>query len=281
MAGSNQLALMFGSASPSLTEGDVLEIAHKSVLEPGGSGKAESTLLRDLVRSAAISRGEEAYAEGYALAEDLLQRLDVDTSRAVPTPVDEIADKLGVERMEVGLSNTSIRAIAVASPKRQPRVLLNTSCPFNEKEPGRRFSLAHELCHILHDRTKARELGVVSGPWAPVGIERRANAFAAMLLMPTEAVKLAISCMPVPEDSAQGVVDLASRFGTSITATLEHIGNLQQWDDATRERVRAEMASAAAMPAVPTARSFPSVAKRKRVGRAKRPRHGGRGRGAR
>lgn len=46
------------------------------------------------------------------------------------------------------------------------------------------MTLAHELCHLLVDRSKAAPLMIASTPWAPAEIERRANAFAAELLLP-------------------------------------------------------------------------------------------------
>jgi len=40
------------------------------------------------------------------------------------------------------------------------------------------------FCHILFDREYGTKWALASGPWAPRDLERRANAFAAMLLMP-------------------------------------------------------------------------------------------------
>ena len=44
---------------------------------------------------------------------------------------------------------------------------------------AQRFTLAHELCHMLHDRSYGARLAIASGPWAPWGIEKRANALLA------------------------------------------------------------------------------------------------------
>lgn len=57
---------------------------------------------------------------------------------------------------------------------------------------GERMVLAHELCHLLIDRHQARPLKILSGPWAPPLLERRANAFAAELLLPTAALRAAL-----------------------------------------------------------------------------------------
>ena len=41
---------------------------------------------------------------------------------------------------------------------------------------------------MLYDGGTKRPLGLVDGPWAPEGIEQRANSFAAMFLMPLALV---------------------------------------------------------------------------------------------
>jgi hypothetical protein len=44
----------------------------------------------------------------------------------------------------------------------------------------------------LHDK-EIRAVAIASGPWAPVDLERRANAFAAMFSMPRDVVRRAIA----------------------------------------------------------------------------------------
>jgi len=59
--------------------------------------------------------------------------------------------------------------------------------------------------------------------------------------MPIMIVQRAMSKLPVREDTAGGIRALASGFWTSVSATLEHIGNLKRWDEDNRERVRSEV----------------------------------------
>ena len=72
------------------------------------------------------------------------------------------------------------------------------------KAGRRRFTLAHELCHLLVDRDKGARLAIVSGPWAPLDVERRANAFAAALLMPEAAVAKAVAHATASIDEIEG-----------------------------------------------------------------------------
>lgn len=75
---------------------------------------------------------------------------------------------------------------------------------------------------------------MASGPWAPMDVERRANAFAAMLLMPPQLVSRAIATIADPLESAAGVKQVARRLETSYSATLNHLSNLGYLDSTAR-----------------------------------------------
>lgn len=76
--------------------------------------------------------------------------------------------------------------MVVQLDNRAPLVLLNENCARHADAEGKpmrsgiRFTLAHELCHLLIDRDSGSQLALVSGPWAPKAVEQRANAFAAV-----------------------------------------------------------------------------------------------------
>ena len=105
---------------------------------------------------------------------------------------------------------------------------------------GRHFTLAHELCHLLFDRSVGQRLAVASGPWAPPSLEQRANAFAAMLLMPTEAVRAVVAGMNEAIATEQGISSIARRLETGFSATLWHLRNLGFVDDSSVQRIEAE-----------------------------------------
>jgi hypothetical protein len=65
---------------------------------------------------------------------------------------------------------------------------------------------------MLFDRGYGARLAIASGPWAPRDVEARANAFGAMLLMPTE-------------------------LHTSYKATLEHLKNLNFLSEEEHDRI--------------------------------------------
>ena len=68
---------------------------------------------------------------------------------------------------------------------RAPTIVLNAEGK-NQNPLVRRFSLAHELCHVLLDWNRAEPLALVSGYLTESDLERerRANAFAVRLLCP-------------------------------------------------------------------------------------------------
>jgi len=88
------------------------------------------------------------------------------------------------------------------------------------------MTLAHELCHLLVDRGSATELMVVSTPWAPPEIERRANAFAAELLLPKAGILRAagdaVRSGWVGEESRAALMDEFKVGATVCTHQLEN-----------------------------------------------------------
>jgi hypothetical protein len=80
--------------------------------------------------------------------------------------------------------------LTFADAVRGPTIVLNTVGK-NANPAVRRFSLAHELCHVLFDRVRSEPLAILSGYLTEVGLERerRANAFAVRLLCPESVLR--------------------------------------------------------------------------------------------
>ena len=154
--------------------------------------------------------------------------------------VEAILGRLGVDVAEASLSDRSVWAVAIAGPRHRSGIVWNRNNHFNADSRGLLFTLAHELCHLLFDRDVGHRLAVASGPWAPPSLERRANAFAAMLLMPTEAVRTVVAGMNELISTGQGISSVADRLQTGFSATLWHLRNLGFVDDSSRQRIEAE-----------------------------------------
>ena len=237
--GSCHAALMFGCLAPDVRREDVVRLAEIMAQSSQQSMAEDDPELQQFQQAVAVDESDaRPWAQGYELAEDFIERFGPRPSHThMPVDIYGILADLGVEVVEAQLTDETIRGVAIAGPRRQPCVAWNSVCERNMDEKGRRFTLAHELCHLLFDADAGRSLALASGPWAPVAVEQRANAFAAMLLMPTDVVHAAIADLTEPLDSAQAVSRLADQFNMGFYATLWHLENLGFIDDYTRRRI--------------------------------------------
>ena len=232
--GSCHATLMFGCVAPDIARDDALRLAEAVV------GLHSNTAVRDTLHRARrfcpIDKPDALpWLQGYELAEDFHEMFDGEFATDDSVDIEHILSMLGVTVTELPLSDEKIRGVAIAGPQHRPGIALNPNSSFNMHPWGRRFTLAHELCHLLFDREAGRGLAIASGPWAPLGVERRANAFAAMLLMPPHLVQAAMSNLKCPLRTREGVASVASQLGTGFQSTLRHLGNLGFIDDHDRE----------------------------------------------
>ncbi len=224
---------MLGGVSPELAGEDVRLLRDALVEAVGGQ---DGATLAGLVES----RRDEAlgvpHRDGERFAAELLEDLGAEAS-ADWVDVDKICTDLGIVVRTLELNTDSIRGVAFAGAGFAPQIVLNRTHGFNVNAAGRRFTVAHELCHVLFDRTRARRLAHASGKWASPAIEKRANAFAAYLLMPPALVFDSVEGSRSIDREA--VMQLAGTLQVSQSALVEHLYNLGLIDDVQRERLRA------------------------------------------
>lgn len=175
-----------------------------------------------------------AHDEGYELAEALLDDLDIPMSGRID--VRAILQEFGIAVLSRQLDTATIRGVALAGTGLAPAVIINKNSPFSRNEQGRRFTMAHELCHILYDQNRAKRVTQASGPWAPSGIEKRANAFAAMLLMPRALIER--YRRRYNAWSPERLEEIAGDLVVSVGALTEHLYNLGYINEAEREILR-------------------------------------------
>ena len=237
--GSCQAALMFGSLSPDVRQEDVEQIARKMVGLYSPDGESEGT--RAMCRSAPVEdSGSTSWSQGYELADELHERFDMRFAKGESVDIEGMVDHVGVTLELLRLSDDRIRGVSIVGPQHRAGILFNTRNDANAYPSGRRFTLAHELCHLLFDREAGSRLAMASGPWAPRDIERRANAFAAMLLMPSDLVQRTVSMVTAQLDTMEGVGQVAKRLQAGFLAALRHLTNLGFIDEAEQERIENE-----------------------------------------
>ena len=128
-----------------------------------------------------------AFASGYAAAEFVREALHRD--RAIRFEIEAVFAELGVAVLPMRLGTESIDAVAVWGG-RGPSVILNLDRQHISPERTR-MTLAHELGHLMLDRAGGLPFCEVLGGAVDDFMERRANAFAAELLLPRIVVEQA------------------------------------------------------------------------------------------
>jgi Zn-dependent peptidase ImmA (M78 family) len=94
---------------------------------------------------------------------------------------------------------------------------------------------------LLFDQESGIPLAVASGPWAPLAIEQRANAFAAMFLMPERKCRELVKKYSNDNLELSLIVrNVSKELGTGKKATLEHLRNLGILSEADKELIAEE-----------------------------------------
>ena len=228
---------MFGDLAPNISS----EAAARLLAEYFGAQTDEGipALLKEQMRfDDPAWSSSSPWHSGYSYAHDVLEEVDPDPNTSM-TKLEEMLRNLGVTVKEVQLGEEGPRGVALAGEELRPTILVNSD-NLNNVARGKRFTLAHELCHILYDQSQARSLAHSSTPWAPPSVEQRANAFAAMLLMPPWRAK-----RPEAQNLVElkgGINRLADRLQVSRIALKRHLSNLDEIDPQELEYVLGERA---------------------------------------
>jgi Zn-dependent peptidase ImmA (M78 family) len=235
VGGSCAAQLMWGSLSPTLDAADRRRIVSMllQVYAPGSETAELAGMVRDQPLAADL---REAWAQGYDLAEQIHEQLAIDQGQAMD--IEATLVSLGVDVRAIDLSDNAIRGLTVASPEHRPTVTVNRRFKHGHGADIRRFTLAHEFCHLLVDRDQGRDVALASSEdWAPIDVERRANAFAAMFLMPRAAVQRAVAQATDPPETLAGAALVAHRLQVPVQTAIHHLKNLDYLDPNTHDEL--------------------------------------------
>lgn len=208
-----------------------------TILDEIGSFESGSTTRLDEVASEVVDsvqwQRSRAFAEGWVLAGSLREWLvqdDEDFEERSRVEPREILESWGVEVRESSLKLEELDAVAVWGPAHGPGILINTSGKHAQHRRGLRSSLAHEICHLLVDRDRELPLAEVLGGSVPPRPEKRANAFAAELLLPREiAGGRAAQGLQAGRDPENVVENLCSSYGVGHEVTAWQIRRSDEW----------------------------------------------------
>lgn len=118
------------------------------------------------------------------------------------------------------LGNEGLAGLTFADRHRGPTIVLNLDGK-NRNPCVRRFSLAHELCHVLVDWNRRQPLAQVSGFLSEEGLDReqRANAFASRFLCPENVTRELGS----NREPAEAVEHLIGQYGLHLRAAILYL----------------------------------------------------------
>lgn len=226
--------LLYRSASPRLSDGDLQRLLQLGV----GVASDEPPLLVHRVPLTCPAAPADTTQAGLDAALRLRDALGL--AEAMPLTGDHdlehaILPQLGVDVVDLHLDDPHVEGASVLGPGRRPTVAINLNGRSSSVRWGRRMTLAHELCHLLHDGSPEGILGIVSNPWATYAPERRANAFAAMLLAP----EASIAALLPRRSETWTVGDLKhcmSHLGVGLSTLTWHLYNLDWITGAERIR---------------------------------------------
>ncbi len=165
----------------------------------------------------------EPYESGYRLA--ALVREKLGRSEHEPFDVEAEVPHLGIGVSDVRLTDNLILGACVGSPAYIPMIVLNPLCPDASGPSGCRITLAHELCHLLFDRSRMLSLARFEGGGAISDrlVEMRANAFAVELLVPMSTLIKEGGAVLTDEELTPVSIDRQ----VSLAALTRHAANLR------------------------------------------------------
>jgi len=163
------------------------------------------------------------HRQGAELASGLRETMGVG-SDPIPSVRDLVGSALpGAVLLYASLGTTGPAGITFADAVRPPTIVLNLDGK-NRNPAVRRFSLAHEVLHLLLDWERAQPLAIVSGFFSESALdrERRANAFAVRLLCP-ESVLHAFRCEN-PVAAAKALLNYGLHYGAARLYLRNELG---------------------------------------------------------
>jgi Zn-dependent peptidase ImmA (M78 family)/transcriptional regulator with XRE-family HTH domain len=168
----------------------------------------------------AYDKGAPPYRQGADAAARIRERFSLPDG-PVPSIRDFVKDLMpGVRLFHSELGSDGPAAVTLADAQIGPTIILNLEGK-NRNPAVRRFSLAHELAHLLMDRRRGKPLAILSGYYteSALAIEQRANAFAVRLLCPPHELE------SLPDDGLEAAKCLIRKYGMHYSAARLYLKN--------------------------------------------------------
>ncbi len=235
ITGSAYARLLYGAISPATTLADVVSVTRLIVENYVPDATTWLSRLDISLDTSDVSQLTPG-AQGSYLGEQACEILNGDVGSWVD--IHSVLQRLDIKATKIDLSDEEVRAISVFGPTQPPHVYCNRKTRWGDSLEVERFTLAHELSHLLLDRDHGDELAVATGPWAPVAIEQRANAFAAAFLMPTWLLRVSLNATALPADNPEAIRAVSTQLRVSGSSLIDRLFNLGELTFDERIRLR-------------------------------------------
>lgn len=172
------------------------------------------------VKRIPCDKGAKEYRQGAQAAARLRKQLGLDAG-PIPSVRDLVRESFPRVRVfYADLGRDGPAGVSFADAQTGPVIVLNLLGK-NGNPAVRRFSLAHELGHLLMDRPRDKPLAILSGYLTDRdrGIEQRANAFAIRLLCPEAELA------SLPQDGLEAAKRLIQEYGMHYSAARLYLKN--------------------------------------------------------
>ncbi len=219
------LASYFEAENDADAESTILVAARMSEAVPADSQRKILDALRRIPQAAVSGLLERVSAEAQTIVPNYAHRAYEQGSRLaqwarkkfgfapdVRADAQEVLKKLGVEITIAAFGTEVVDAVGCWGHKHGPAVLVNKEGKHAQSPAGRRTTLAHELAHVLFDRSGSLPAAEVLGGNGPRHPEQRANAFAAEFLLPKQ---IAVERIRSATDQASVIRALRDHFDVS------------------------------------------------------------------
>lgn len=183
-----EVAMAARSSSPAFTETDHVRLVKlKNKLSQHPPAKGLSSLRKKLgdelhLADIELRQGGGEHQYGYRLARAVRQRL---RNKTQYLDIETYLDKIGIQILEEDFDDKTTDGVTLWGQDDHALIAINQNSPRAAVSWGRRAVLAHELYHLLIDSMDRHAFGECTNQFTPSPSERKANAFAAELLLPS------------------------------------------------------------------------------------------------
>jgi Zn-dependent peptidase ImmA (M78 family) len=235
VVGSAYARLLYGGVSPATDVADVVYMTAR-IMENYVSDASSWLAAMNLPLGAEEIKQLPPGEQGSRLGEKACELLAEDSSGWID--IESIMQNMNILTSDVDLSDSELRAVSVFGPTQRPHIYCNTRTRWARSSRAERFTLAHELCHLLLDQEHGGELAIASGPWAPRAIEQRANAFAAAFLMPTWLLRDALALSNTSAEDPETIKSVSEQLHVSLSSLIDRLYNLGEISSDERDYLR-------------------------------------------